>query len=93
MHMLDNVFVKTLRDWRKSLPLWGVGLALLSLWVIALYPTIGEAYAEILEDVPSSLEIFFGDVSDLSTPEGYLGAEMFSFMLPSAFSIRATMAN
>jgi len=87
MHMLNNVFLKTLRDWRRSLPLWGIGLALLSLWVIALYPTIGETYAEILEDVPSSLEIFLGDVSDLSTPAGYLGAEMFSFMTPLVFLV------
>lgn len=83
--MLSSVFAKTLRDWRRSLPAWGAGMALLSLWVIVLYPTIGESYADILEDMPPSLTIFIGDVADMGSPEGYLSTEMFSFMVPLLF--------
>lgn len=85
--MLSNVFLKTLRDWRRSLPLWGIGMALISLWVIVLYPTIGETYADIFEELPPGLAIFIGDVADIASPEGYLGTEVFSFMVPLLFLV------
>ena len=85
--MLSNVFLKTLRDWRLSLPLWGIGMALLALWVIVLYPTIGESYADIMEDLPPALAIFVGETADMASPEGYLSAEMFSFMVPLLFLV------
>lgn len=83
--MLSNVFLKTLRDWRLSLPLWGIGMALLALWVIVLYPTIGESYAGIMEDLPPALAIFVGEAADMASPEGYLSSEMFSFLVPLLF--------
>ncbi len=85
--MLSNVFLKTLRDCRRSLPLWGIGMALLALWVIVLYPTIGGIYADYLEDLPPSLAIFMGGVSDIASPEGYLSIEIFSFMVPLLFLV------
>jgi ABC-2 type transport system permease protein len=60
-------------------------MALLSLWVIALYPAIGESYADILEDMPASLSIFIGDVVDIGSPAGYLSTEMFAFLVPLIF--------
>ncbi|MEE8174558.1 MAG: ABC transporter permease subunit, partial [Dehalococcoidia bacterium] len=85
--MLSNVFLKTLRDCRRSLPLWGIGMALLALWIIVLYPTMGQAYYSILEDLPPSLAIFIGEVGDLASPEGWLTMEMFSFMVPLLFLV------
>jgi len=85
--MLSNVFLKTLRDWRLSLPLWGIGMALLALWVMGLYPTIGESYADMMEDLPPALAIFVGEAADMASAEGYLSAEMFSFMVPLLFLV------
>ena len=35
--MLPNVLFKTLRDQRRSLPFWGVGLVLLAAFLAGLY--------------------------------------------------------
>ncbi len=85
--MLSNVFLKTLRDWRLSLPLWGIGMALLALWVIVLYPSIGKDLADTMKDLPPALAIFVGEAADMASPEGYLSSQMFALMVPLLFLV------
>jgi len=81
--MLSNVFLKTLRDWRRAMLWWCIGLAALALWVIVLYPTLGDSgmYEDLVEQLSSSYAAFI-DVEDLGSAEGYLQSEVFFFMAP-----------
>ncbi len=87
--MLRNVFLKTLRDRWSSMLWYGGGLGLLGLWVILLYPTIGEAFAELFEGLPEAMRLLIGDIADLGTVEGFLGVELFSAVVPALLLILA----
>jgi ABC-2 type transport system permease protein len=83
--MLRNTFLRALRDRRRSLLFWGVGLALLSVMMILIYPAIRDApgIAEYLEVLPEELlALFAGEVVDYTTPEGFLNGELFFLMFP-----------
>ncbi|MDP2919740.1 MAG: ABC transporter permease subunit [Dehalococcoidia bacterium] len=85
--MLKNVFLKTLRDQRRSLLFWGIGLVALALYIALFYPTV--------RDMPQLSDFFQqsgqkdvfeaflgGQLPDFSTPTGYLNVELYSLMLP-----------
>ena len=38
--MLNNIFLKTLRDQRRSLLYWGIGLVAMAVIMALFYPTI-----------------------------------------------------
>jgi ABC-2 type transport system permease protein len=85
--VLKNVFLKTLRDQRRSLFFWGIGLVALSLYIAFFYPTVKEM-PQIQDFFQQSeqkevIEAFFGgQILDFTSPSGYLNAELFSLMLP-----------
>lgn len=83
--MFSNVFLKTLHDMRKSLMWWCIGMFLLTVYVIALYPSIEESsldMQEYMDNLPEGMKALFGGAVDLSTVEGYLSMEVFSFFYP-----------
>lgn len=88
--MLRNVFLKTLRDQRRSLIWWGIGLAAIAILTIAFYPSIADAseFDDLLEQMPEALaRTFLGEVSNLTSPEGYLNSQLFVFAAPLLFLI------
>lgn len=91
--MLRSVFLKTLRDHRRSMVLWSVGLAFLAILMMAFYPSIQgmEGLDELLAQYPEDLMALIGatDMASLTTPAGYLNAELFGFMLPILFVVFA----
>lgn len=83
--MLTNVFLKTLRDRRRGLFFWGLGLVLLAVMMAAFFPTIRDmpSMADYIEALPAELMAMFGgDFGDYTTPEGFLNAELFFLMYP-----------
>ena len=83
--MLRNIVLKTLRDRRRSLLLWGLGLAAVAAMMIAFYPVIREAtfISEYLESFPEEfMALFAGEITDYTSPEGYLNGELFFLMYP-----------
>ncbi len=83
--MLTSVFLKTLRDRRRGLLYWGIGLALQATLMVAFFPTIRDmpSIAEYMEMLPAELmALFGGDFGDYTTPEGFLNGELFGFMYP-----------
>ncbi len=83
--MLANVFLKSLRDQRRSLCWWLVGVAALSIFTVLFYPSIADdpAFDEMLERLPEALSrAMLGDVKDLTSPEGYLNSQLLVFMIP-----------
>lgn len=89
--MLRSVFLKTLRDRRRGLAWWVAGVVLLTVWVVAFYPSIRESaseYSRILEQMPEGLRnLFFAEGVDLGSPQGYLSVEVFSFVAPILFLV------
>ena len=84
-------------DSRKSVLFYSIGLIAISLYVTLFYPTIRDAtgFAEFLEQLPEAIKALTGDAETYTTAEGFLNAEMFSFMAPlvvGAFAIITGMA-
>ncbi len=91
--LLRNVFLKTLRDQRRGLLWWSAGLALLTGLMVAIYPSISgiEDLDKVVEAYPEELMALFGatDLPSITSPAGYLNAELFGFMVPFLFIIFA----
>ena len=87
--MLNNTFLKSLRDLRRSIGWWALGLFLYTFVIILMFPSIRDIpeLNEILGEEDSIFRAFAGNVEDFSSPEGYLTAETYSFMLPMLFIV------
>ena len=89
--MLGSVFAKSLRDLRRSFVGWSLGLAGYVALIVAVYPTIRDNpdLNELVESYPDALKAFiaFGGQADFTSAAGYLGSELFSFMIPALFLV------
>ncbi|MBP8957851.1 MAG: hypothetical protein WBB09_02630, partial [Candidatus Microthrix parvicella] len=83
------VFVKTLTDQRRGLIGWGTGVGGTVLLMSAMWPSFSDIdFDALLDQYPKGLmEVF--NVADMSTPIGFLNAEVFSLMLPIMFVVYA----
>ena len=94
--MLHNVFLKSLRDLRRSFAWWAVGLVGYVALIVSVYPTIRDNpdLNKLVESYPEALKAFiaFGGQFDFTSAAGYLGSELFSFMIPALFLV-ATVGN
>ena len=91
--MVPDVFFKTLRDSRRAILWWSVGLIGYVALIAAVWPSVRDnpALVKLHETYPKTLRAFvsFGGEFDFSTPAGYLGAELFSFMVPLLLLVAA----
>src|SRR5512146_735571 len=91
--MLRNAFVKTLRDARRAIGWWSLGLIAMAALMIAVYPTVRDNpdLNRMVEDYPDALKAFiaFGGDLDYVSGAGYLGSELFSFMVPLLLLVAA----
>lgn len=89
--MLRSVLAKTLRDLRRGFIWWTVGLAGYVALIVSVYPTVRDnpELDELVESYPEVLKAFiaFGGQFDFTSPAGYLGSELFSFMMPALFLV------
>lgn len=94
--MWPEVMLNTLRMARRSMLWWSIGIVALVALMLAVYPSVRDnpAMDQILEAYPELVRAFvaFGGVVDYTSPAGYLGAELFSMMLPLLFIIAAIVA-
>lgn len=94
--MRAEVMLTSLRMARRSIAWWSIGIVALVALMIAVYPSVRDnpAMDQILESYPELVQAFvsFGGVVDYTSPAGYLGAELFSMMLPLLFIIAAVVA-
>jgi ABC-2 type transport system permease protein len=88
--MLRTVFLKGMRDQRRALVGWSVGLVLLVLLEAALWPSIRDMpnLQQFLAGYSESMRTLFG-LEDFGTGTGYLNAELFSALLPILFIVFA----
>lgn len=87
--MLTTVFGKALRDQRRGLLGWGIGTALTTVLMGAIWPSFSDIDVDaVLANYPSEfLEVF--NVTAMDTGAGFLNAELFSIVLPAVFVIYA----
>jgi ABC-2 type transport system permease protein len=85
-----NVFLKTLRDLRRSTIGWSIGIALLVMIMAAMWPSIRDMpdLEQLLSNYPQAMQELF-DIQAITTGAGFLNAELFSILLPSLFMIFA----
>jgi len=87
---VSGLFEKTLRDQRRALIGWGLGLAGVAAMYAAFYPSIQDSAAglqDYLKNLPDAFRNIVG--GDFTTPAGYLRSETFSTMGPILFLVYA----
>jgi ABC-2 type transport system permease protein len=81
-----ELFLRGLRDHRRALLAWCVGVVAYVGLIAAIFPSIegSPEFDELLESYPEVLKSLFGieEGGSITSGPGYLDAELFSFMLP-----------
>lgn len=83
---------RALRDRRRGLVGWAVGLAAYVLLQSSIYPTVRDSeFQRLVADYPKELKAFFGGAAsfDFTTAAGYLNVELFSMVLPALLVVYA----
>ncbi len=89
-----TIFRYRLRAFRGQILGWGIAMALLGLLVVSFYDTIVQQqgqFQELLDAYPPAMTAFFGDVTAMATPEGFLSVEFFA-LAPIILGIFAVLA-
>lgn len=78
---------RSIRDEKRSLIGWSLGVASIIVIELAMYPSIrGNDMSQLMDAYPDALKEMF-NLSDFSSGRGFVGAELFSFVLPIMFII------
>jgi ABC-2 type transport system permease protein len=86
--MLRNVFLKSLRDQRRALIGWSIGIVAFVLLEAALWPSIAKMpdLDKLLAGYPEAMREMF-NLEEFATGAGFFNAELFSAMLPLLFIV------
>jgi ABC-2 type transport system permease protein len=85
---ISSVLTKTLRDQRRPLVGWGIGVAALVVVMSLMWPSVRSmpGLQDLVKHYPPTLKKIF-NLSDYGTGRGYLNTELFSLMLPAMFLV------
>jgi ABC-2 type transport system permease protein len=86
------IALKTLRDQRRALLGWAIGMAALVLLYASFYPSIrsnAQTLNKYIDSLPEALRNIVGGSGDISMPVGYIRSEIFSTMGPLLLLILA----
>ncbi|WP_280396187.1 ABC transporter permease subunit [Nocardia brasiliensis] len=88
--MLRTVYTKSLRDQRRGLLGWSIGVVLLVLLESAIWPTFSDmsGMQDFLNNYPEAMRKLF-NLEEFTTGTGFLNAELFSMLLPILFMVFA----
>ena len=80
-----TVFLHSLKRYIGQILGWGIALALLCAYGLLLHdtvvdPKVQQQYTQLLSSYPPELMTFFGDMSQMFTPSGYLDTLFFSYI-------------
>jgi ABC-2 type transport system permease protein len=84
--VFGNAFLKTLRDQRRALTGWSIGVIGLLGLMYAVWPSFRDMpdLKQFLANYPEEFLKAF-NVTDMTTAAGYLNAELFSIIVPGLF--------
>ena len=89
--MLRNVMLKSLRDQRRSLLWWSVGILAMVLLLVLTYPSIRDVpeFQDVVDSLPEAMRnLFMGSgLVDFLSPTGYLNSRLFAFLGPALFLV------
>jgi ABC-2 type transport system permease protein len=80
---MNTVFRYQLRRLRGQTLGWGIAMMLFAMLISSFYETVvqqREQMEALLKNYPAEMLAFFGNVSEIATPDGYLTLEFFSFV-------------
>lgn len=83
--MLRNIFLKAFYEHRRGLLWWAAGLLAYAAMIIGFYPAMDQMpdINQMLEMLPKELmAAFVGDITDMTSPVGYLNSQIFFLMGP-----------
>jgi ABC-2 type transport system permease protein len=85
-----SVLAHTLRERRRGLLGWAIGVAALAALMAAYWPSIRDSseLQSFTRNLPEAMRALIGG-ADYSTATGFLNAELFAFMMPLLFLIVA----
>lgn len=88
--MLRGVYLKTLRDLRRAVLGWSIGLAALVLVESAVWPSFRDMpdIEDLMAQYPDYMKDLF-DIESMTSGLGFLNAELFTLLLPALFVIYA----
>lgn len=81
----STIFLQTLREQYRPILWWGSSLIALALMVTLFYPSVQAmpGFNAMIERAPEALmRAFIGDVTDITSPAGYLNSQLFFLLLP-----------
>ena len=90
--MRRDLTAQALRDHRRGIVGWSIGVAVYAVMICAIWPTIRDSPSLLaaMKDYPEALkEVFGGDAAGFATAAGYLNAELFSMMVPLFLAVFA----
>jgi ABC-2 type transport system permease protein len=80
--VLVSPFLKALRDARRMILGWAIGIGAVSLLYTSLYPQVATPdYAKLIESYPEALRHAF-NLTDVVSPAGYLNSTVFGLLGP-----------
>ncbi len=81
--MLNNIFLKTLRDQRKPIMWWSLGLLVITLITDVFYPSFkGSTELNELFSDSEILKAFAGGFEDFTSGEGYVNSQLLVLLIP-----------
>lgn len=82
MSSYPNVFLKTLRDRRRSTVIVSASMFVAGLYVSLLFPEFGASasISELLDQLPDWWQNLIGDAVQFGTPEGFFTTQPYSFL-------------
>lgn len=90
--MRRDLVTQALRDHRRGIVGWSIGVAVYAVMICVIWPTIRDSPSLLaaMEDYPEALkDVFGGDVAGFATAAGYLNAELFAMMVPLFLAVFA----
>ena len=91
--MRADVLVRTLKDQKRALLWWSLGVVLMVAMTVLFYPSVRDSQASLndaIDQMPKSVRaMFIGEGVDMASPTGYLDSQFFSLMAPLLFIIYA----
>lgn len=87
MPVPDALFLKSLRDHWRSIAGWTLGLVVLVVVQLSVYPTVRSSsgdWSELVDTFPEVFREVFR-IQDYASEEGYLATELLSFVVPFLF--------
>jgi ABC-2 type transport system permease protein len=85
------VMTRGLADRRRGVFGYGIGLGVMIVWVMAIYPSVEAELADYVDAMPEAMKSLFG-MEDITSLAGFVHAEIFSLMGPLVFAAFAITA-